>query len=169
MTETYYDAISEGYDELYADEQIKKMNIIKKHMNINSNSTILDIGCGTGISTDFNCKCIGIDSSNKLISIAKRKDKNPSHEFIVSKAEDINRLNFKNNSFDYILCVSMIHHIINLEKFLNDIQQLSRKYIITILKNLKRKEKIINTIEQYLKISKIINEDKDIILICVKK
>jgi len=94
MEKSYYDSIAEGYNELHGDEQRKKMKIIKEKININPKTRILDVGCGTGISSDFNCHCIGIDPSKDLIEEAKKNDKNEKHEYIVGKAEDLNELGF---------------------------------------------------------------------------
>jgi len=33
---TYYDEISEGYEELHKEEQLKKISLIKKHLKVNS-------------------------------------------------------------------------------------------------------------------------------------
>ena len=47
----YYSSIAKGYDELHKEEQLKKLQIIAKH--IKPKGLLLDIGAGTGISTSF--------------------------------------------------------------------------------------------------------------------
>ena len=46
-----YNHIAKSYNELHKEEQIKKLDIIKK--NIKIISPLLDVGCGTGISTNY--------------------------------------------------------------------------------------------------------------------
>jgi len=162
--EEYYDGIAEGYDNLYGKEQEEKMSIIKNNIEIDKDTKILDIGCGTGISTNFDCECVGMDPSEELIKIAKNKDKNPKHKYIIEKGENINKINFKEKEFDYILCVSAVHHITNLEEFLKEVKRISKSFIVSVLKRSDRKEEIINTIKLNFNINQMIEEDKDIIL-----
>ena len=57
-----YNNIAKSYNELHGEEQIKKLDIIKK--NIKIISPLLDVGCGTGISTNyFNVESVGVDNS----------------------------------------------------------------------------------------------------------
>mgnify|MGYP000548345254 CR=1 FL=1 len=79
----YYNEISQGYEELYKEEQIKKLNFIKEFLkklgiNIKESDKLLDVGCGTGLTTQFwqNKNKTGIDPAEKLIKKAKQKDKN---------------------------------------------------------------------------------------------
>ena len=46
-----YSEIASSYNELYKDEQIKKLSMIKR--NIKIAPVLLDVGCGTGISTNY--------------------------------------------------------------------------------------------------------------------
>jgi len=65
-----YNKIAKSYNELHKEEQIKKLEIIKK--NIKIIPPLLDVGCGTGISTNyFNCVSIGIDNSEEMIKQSK--------------------------------------------------------------------------------------------------
>src|SRR3989338_8717268 len=96
----YYNSISSGYDELHEEEQLKKCKIIAENFDFKSKK-ILDVGCGTGIATDFfKCK-IGIDPAEKLVEIAKKKY--PKIKFIVGKAE---KLPFKENEFYAVISVT---------------------------------------------------------------
>lgn len=163
----YYDSIAEGYDELYQQEQKNKIRIIKNNLILKKSSNILDIGCGTGESSDFNCNVIGMDSSTKLIKIARNKF--PHKKFIVEKAENIMNLKFKTKEFDYCICVSAIHHINELDIVLEEIARISKNQVFTILKRTIKKQNIINSIKQYFNIIKEIEENKDIIMFCNEK
>lgn len=166
MEKSYYDDLAEGYEELYGDEQRKKMKIIRGKIEIYPETRVLDVGCGNGISSNFDCYCVGIDPSKELIEEAKKNDKNEKHEYIIEKAENLYKLQFKDKEFDYVLCVSAVHHFEELEEFLKEIERIGNNFIITVLKKSREKEKIINTIKQNLKIKEEIEEEKDIILFC---
>ena len=40
----YYSSISKGYDELYGEEQLNKLSIIKNSIKINKSAKMLDVG-----------------------------------------------------------------------------------------------------------------------------
>ena len=46
-----YKHISKSYNKLHKEEQLKKLKLIQKHLKIIP--PLLDVGCGTGISTNF--------------------------------------------------------------------------------------------------------------------
>lgn len=164
-TSTYYDGIAEGYDTLHGEEQQKKLDLIKNHMTITPHTRILDIGCGSGISSSFDCFCTGIDPSAKLIAIAKKRDTDARHKFYVGKAEDLNQLHFKDQTFDYAIALTSLHHFAEPDT-LAYIKRLAKQFVFTVLKKIPQKEKIINTVTTHFTITKRIEEEKDIILFC---
>ena len=85
-----------------------ELNLFSKY--INEGDKVLDLGCGNGRVLELfrgkNIIYIGIDNSEKLIEIAKRR--NPGTEFLV--ADSLN-LPFQDNYFDKIFCIAVLHHI----------------------------------------------------------
>jgi len=77
---------------------------------ITRGDVVLDLGCGDGrlfqIFRDKNIDYTGIDISEKLIKIAKRK--NPNTKFIVG---DALKLPFPDNSFTKVFNIAVLHHI----------------------------------------------------------
>lgn len=73
---------------------------------------VLDLGCGNGrlfgLLKEKNINYSGIDSSEKLISIAKEKYPEDSLRFSVAEAL---RLPFPDDSFDKIYCIAVLHHV----------------------------------------------------------
>ena len=68
-----YNTFAKGYNELYGEEQLRKLKIIKSLLNLKSSDKLLDVGCGTGLSRMLNCKITGIDSCEELIKKSKIK------------------------------------------------------------------------------------------------
>ncbi len=87
---------------------------VKQFLNsIPSDSIILDAGCGNGknmLETDHTF--IAYDSCNELLNLAKTKainlNKSNIKDFICG---DVRSLPFESNSFDAIMSIAVIHHI----------------------------------------------------------
>jgi ubiquinone/menaquinone biosynthesis C-methylase UbiE len=103
---------------------------------INENDRVLDLGCGNGRFYELIRKKVnyfGLDNSNKLISIAKKK-----YPEAVFRKGDVLKIPFPDNSFDKIFSISVLHHIPsqNLrEKFIEECERVLKKdglLIITV-------------------------------------
>ena len=84
-------------------------------------STIGDIGCGNGKNMLYrkDCTNIGCDFSENLVSICIQKNLN-----VISG--DILNITFKDNTFDYTICIAVIHHLSTEEKRKKAISELIR-------------------------------------------
>ena len=146
-----YNSIAPSYNELHGEEQLKKLELIKPFLD---SDLILDVGCGTGIASPEGS--VGVDPSYELLKY------NPN-KFVVGHAE---KLPFKNKSFDIITCMTAIHHF-ELDKALNEMKRVAKKkVIISVLRKAKNFDKIVERIKEEFKVSKILLEEKDVILIC---
>jgi len=173
MTEQkeYYDSIALGYDELHSEEQLKKLELIGKEIAndaqlkdfINPSDKLLDVGCGTGISTGFfkAKEKQGIDPSSELIKIAIKH--HPLIKFKVGQAEE---LSYKNQEFDVIISLTAIQNFTNISKGLEEIKRVGKKFILTFLRRSQKRETIEKLIKEKFKVVKKIEEDKDIIFFC---
>ena len=177
--ENYYDAIASGYDKLHEEEQLKKLRVIKEQLNnkndnndigdnrlrdfIKPEYSLLDVGCGSGISTRFFEveKREGIDPSTELIKIAVHKD--PKGKYLVSKAEN---MPFLKKEFDIIISLTAIQNFDDIEKGLLRIKYAGHRFILTFLKKTEKRKIIENIIEEKFHVLKKIEEDKDIIYFC---
>ena len=157
---TYYDGIAGSYKELYGEEQINKLNIIKNNIKINKSTKILDVGCGTGISSGFKCFIIGIDPS---IESLKR---NEAGFKAMSIAE---ALPFKDNIFDYVISVTAIHNFADIRKSIEEISRIGKhNFVLTVLRKSKKFDSIKRLIGKKFIIDKMAEEDKDVIFFCHK-
>ncbi len=154
----YYSKIAKSYDRLHEEEQLNKLKLISKHIKVKENELLLDIGCGTGISTRFfKCKTRGIDNSKGML---KKAGKN----CIFGDAES---LPFKDNMFDIVISVTAIHNFKDAEKSINEIKRVLKKngkIVITLLKKSKNFSKIqVLLLENFDFIE--VEEEKDVIFI----
>lgn len=161
----YYDSISKGYEELHKEEQLKKLKVIKNFLKVSQQDKLLDVGCGTGLTTScWKCKCYGIDPSKKLLEKAKTKYKD-----IIFRQASAEKIPFKDDFFDVVISVTAIQNFENIEKGLKEIKRIGKnKFVLTFLKKSSKKDKIIELIKKYFKIKKVIEEEKDLIYIAEK-
>ena len=154
----FYSVIANSYNFLYREEQEKKLDIIEKFLKINKNTTILDVGCGTGISLErFQNKCkeiIGLDPNKELLKQCKGKT-------ILGKAE---KLPFKDKSFDIVISLTSLHHT-NLKKSISEIKRVAKKQIV--ISFLKKSRKL-ELAKELLKDFKQRESEKDLIFLFFK-
>jgi len=159
---SYYDEISEGYEELHREEQLKKVELIKKYLNVKASDKLLDVGCGTGLTTvPWKCKRYGVDPAPKLLARAKSKDE---IEYKLAPAEDIP---YDDNYFDVVISVTAIQNFSDISKGLNEIKRVGKdKFVLSFLKKSSSKEVIDKLIRKLFKVDEVIEEEKDFIYFC---
>lgn len=86
---------------------------------------ILDLGCGNGRLVDLfegmNISYTGADDSKELVRIAKKN--HPANDFVVV---DPLKLEFSDNEFDTVFCLSVFHHIPSTELRLEYLKEIWR-------------------------------------------
>jgi ubiquinone/menaquinone biosynthesis C-methylase UbiE len=158
----YYDEISEGYEELHKEEQLKKVEFISEYVQVKPSDKLLDVGCGTGLTTErWNCVRYGLDPAKKLIEKGKklRKDIN----FILGEAENIQ---FPDKTFDFVISITAIQNFHDIEKGLKEIKRVGKKrFILSFLKKSTKKEYISDLINKLFDVKEILEEDKDLFFV----
>jgi len=168
----YYDGIAKGYDELHGEEQLIKLELIGKEIKTDSKLKdfikptykLLDVGCGTGISTGFFKvkEKYGIDPSKELIKIAMNNI--PYGHYKICSAE---HLPYKDRQFDIVLSLTAIQNFDDIEKGLNEIRRVGKGYyILTFLKKSLKHVQIDTAIQLNFDVIKKVEEDKDLIYFC---
>lgn len=123
-------------------EKNKRMRKIQKEMteraielsNFKKNSKILDIGCGTGFSTqvlvDNKFKAKGIDISEPMIEIAKSKE-------LDVKTADFKNIPFKKEEFDGIVSISALQWITgkSYDEIINNYNKTAKEFYRVLKKN----------------------------------
>ncbi len=159
----YYDKISEGYDELHGEEQKKKLKIIVKHLRPAPSDKILDVGCGTGISSDLPGDVTGIDPSGELLMIAKKR----GIKAIKGKAE---ALPFDDNSFDIVISLTAAQNFDDIKKGIKEIKRVSKgKVAVSILKKSRKIKEFKHTMENEFPGCLWIEEEKDLIGLVIQE
>jgi len=105
---------------LYLSDDIMALKKYARH-----NDSVLDLGCGNGrlveLFREMEIKYTGGDSSGELIKIAR--ERNPDKKFIIL---DPITLNFPDNAFDVVYCLSMFHHIPSTELRIDYLKEIRR-------------------------------------------
>lgn len=156
----YYDDIASGYDELYAEEQIQKLDVCKKYISPKTDEKLLDVGCGSGISTQWDCQCYGCDPSEKLIAIAQDKRKGP--EYTVAPAEN---LPYEDKMFDIIISLTAIQNFSDLKKGIREMKRVLKENGILIISTLKdgpRMQKIRSVLMSEYSIEQELEDEIDV-------
>ncbi len=122
------------YDTLIAPNQDRLFNEIKKI--IKPDSTIIDVGCGTGRFSFFIAdkveKVVGIDLSEKNINRAKSTLLKKPDDRITFRHTNISKLISENQHFDYAVMTYVIHEVNPEERLLllNEMSQIADELII---------------------------------------
>lgn len=98
--------VKQAYDSIASDfsnTRVWLWNFVKTFLIDKADLQGLDIGCGNGKNMIYD-NIIGIDNCDKLLSICNKRNKN----VILS---DCCYLPFNNSTFDYVMCISMLHHL----------------------------------------------------------
>ncbi|MBU0980322.1 MAG: class I SAM-dependent methyltransferase [Nanoarchaeota archaeon] len=148
-----YDNLAPGYNELHGEEQEAKMRIIRPYVK----GKTLDVGCGTGLSSQGLNDVMGIDPSEGML-------KHADIPTVKGKAED---LPFENDSFDTVISVTAFHNFHEPEKALEEMKRVCKgDIVISLLRKSNRFDELIDLIKKHLKVKKTIMEDKDLVVVC---
>ena len=124
--------IKSFYDEKYygkASEHIRPSGHLKKlaiQLEINSETEILDIACGTGnwllAASQAGASPAGIDLSETAINICRKNI--PQGEFHIGPAET---LPFEDNSFNLVTCLGSLEHFLDPESALKEMVRVAKE------------------------------------------
>ncbi|MFH1754019.1 MAG: class I SAM-dependent methyltransferase [Candidatus Omnitrophota bacterium] len=130
MAKRYFDRWAMSYDKSILQHLIFRAShemFIKEISVINSaRFKVLDIGCGTGelakkLSSRFkNANVNGVDISETMIEKASAKNMDKAVSFRVG---DVEKLPYKENSFDVLTCSHSFHHYPNKDKALSEMHR----------------------------------------------
>ena len=155
---TFYRETATGYNELHGEEQEHKLSVIKEYLNIKKTDLLLDVGCGTGVSSDFDCMVAGIDPTFELLVQNK-------NAFCLQGMGE--HLPFKDNSFDIVVSVTSLHNFQNFEQGIEEINRVGKqKFVFSVLKKANDFDSIRKEIENRFSVQKIISANQDWVFVC---
>jgi ubiquinone/menaquinone biosynthesis C-methylase UbiE len=126
-----FDDIAEIYDETrsLSSEVTQEFydKLVKKGINL-ENSIILDGGIGTGRTIapllKYNIKLIGIDNSKNMLEKLRENFKGERElEKVRLINGDVTKLPFKNNSFDLIISIQVLHLVTNWKQAIDEVKR----------------------------------------------
>ncbi len=100
---------------------------------------ILEIGCGNGIGTRFiyeyfqPSQFIATEYDERLVEITKKKTNGKN---ILVEQADATAFRFADNEFDAVIGLSVLHHIPNWQKALNELRRIIKPNGLLIIKEL---------------------------------
>lgn len=161
----YYDGISQGYKELYHEEQKKKIsNVVDILFQLKG--TILDLGSGDGVVNDFiddkKCFFVSCDLSFELLKINNNNAKVNCN---------LLKIPFKKEVADAIISFTVFQDISDPILALDNTKKILKPggiFVFSFLKISKNSEKIVNYIENNFIVEKKLIEEKDLIYILRK-
>lgn len=126
MLTVNYNNISKIYDQVRNEELVVVQELLCD-TEFSKETTILDIGCGTGNYTNIiekitNAKVYGLDASEGMLEKAKIKNSNIT--FVLG---DACSLPFEENYFSLIYMTDVIHHIPDIDKMHSEISRVLKK------------------------------------------
>ncbi len=146
-----YDTLAKGYDELYGEEQEKKLKKIAHVIK----GRVLDIGAGTGIVAKHFPNVISLEPSWEMLKKAEGMK-------VLGQAE---YLPFKPWSFDTIVSLTALHHT-KIRQVIRELKRLQAPTMaFTILKKSKTCPMVVSHMHKAFPHVEILEEDKDVILI----
>lgn len=168
MNDTYYDEIAQGYEELHRDEQEKKVALVKKYLTVKESDLLLDVGCGTGITSNFPCAVVGLDPSAELL----KRFSAPLAKSVKTICAPAEKMPLENEAFDVVVSITALQNFDDAEQGLKEMCRVGKKearHVISFLKKSAKKEKLAALIKKYFVVEKEVEEEKDVIFFCRKK
>lgn len=108
---------------------LPKIEMIRNHVIISSQTRLVDVGCGNGFFAcyfDKICDTCGVDYSEKMLQM------NPIKKTFVMDASD---LKFEDNSFDVVFCHALLHHVDDIDRVVREMKRISKKHVIILEPN----------------------------------
>lgn len=163
--QTYYDQISEGYEELHREEQLAKLALVTRwltaHRPIQPTDLLLDVACGTGLTSQFPCRVVGLDPA---INLLKRGNLPPQK--VLGEAE---HLPFADGMFDIVSSITALQNFHDPLLGLREIKRVGKPdalYLISFLKRSSKSPQLTRLIVDTFTVLEHLEEEKDYLYFC---
>jgi len=99
----------------------------------NAGRTILDVGCGIGAYIkrleEKEFECVGIENNLEYVRIAKERG-------LDVRKMDARKLAFADRSFDTVIMIEVLEHVLEVDKVLSEVKRVTRKNFIVSVPNI---------------------------------
>lgn len=105
---------------------LPKIDVLSHYVSLTKQTRLLDVGCGNGFFTfyfDKICDVCGVDYSEKMLKM------NPVKNKLIM---DANELKFEDSSFDIVFSHGLLHHVENIDKIIQEMVRVSKRYVIIL-------------------------------------
>jgi ubiquinone/menaquinone biosynthesis C-methylase UbiE len=135
-----YDVTARMYEERYAEEQEVKYQASLKHVNIARHSSVLDVGCGTGLLFSHVAAeaqtVVGVDTSRLLLRQAKERIRDFRNVHLVQA--DADNLPFKSRHFNVVFAFTVLQNMPNPSETLSEIKRNAKLGATMVVTGLKK-------------------------------
>jgi ubiquinone/menaquinone biosynthesis C-methylase UbiE len=135
-----YDLTARMYDERYAEEQAAKYQAALEHLNITSHSTVLDVGCGTGLFFSSIAAeaqtVVGADISRSLLLHAKKRARSFRNVHLVQA--DADHLPFSDKQFSVVFAFTVLQNMPKPLETLNELKRNAKRDAHVVVSGLKK-------------------------------
>ncbi len=140
-TMQHYDKIVDVYNVQYCEEQVAKIKVALDNIDIDLDNIVLDLGCGIGLLFEHVKNpaklLVGLDSSRRLLEMAKRQAKrHPSMTVIRGEADHIP---FRSETFHTVLAITLLQNMPTPLTTLHEVSRISRDDATIVVTALKAK------------------------------
>jgi ubiquinone/menaquinone biosynthesis C-methylase UbiE len=137
-----YDTTATIYDDRYAEEQAAKVEAALRHVKIEKDWLILDVGCGTGILFDYISDeadgVIGLDFSKKCLLQAKERIRNKHLRNVQLIQADADNMPFHNEVFNTVFAMTILQNTPSPKETLAEIKRVSGSDALFVITGLKK-------------------------------
>lgn len=126
----FWDGMSENYDNQISTKYVKtyKKTVEMTQKYLKKSDNVLDFGCGTGITTvklsENVARIHAIDSSDKMINIARKKVFDQGLSNVDFKTIALDDVELNENSYDVILAFNVLYFIKDIDSTLDKVSKL---------------------------------------------
>jgi ubiquinone/menaquinone biosynthesis C-methylase UbiE len=131
MSREYFNQMAANWDEVAAEKDMTKLERLAQSLDIESGSTVLDVGTGTGIFMPFLLAKIGrsgrlvaLDFAEEMLKRAQAKGFKGNIEYLNA---DITSVPLPGEVFDAVVCYSSFPHFKDKREALREINRLLKK------------------------------------------
>jgi ubiquinone/menaquinone biosynthesis C-methylase UbiE len=155
-TRRAYNKVGEKYDSWYWCHKSKVLrkglkdevsNVVKSYLKGSKKAKILDVCCGTGYLYEFlkpYGEYTGVDFSESMVKTSK--ERYPKGEFCLGDAES---LEFKDKTFDVVVCFWSFHHLTDPEKAISEFRRVLKPGGLLVIATFRKTWNILARIADY--------------------